>query len=73
ACYHKTHGCPTKELFTALGCVILQQIHDLTDLETVQALAFDVQWRYALDLPGESDTEKYLCERSLRHTRSRAM
>ncbi|MBI9078078.1 MAG: transposase [Desulfatibacillum sp.] len=73
ACYHKTHGCPTKELYTALGCVILQQIHDLTDLETVQALAFDVQWHYALDLPGESDTDKYLCERSLRNTRRRAM
>ncbi len=71
--YHKTQGRPTKELFAALGCVVLQQIHDLTDIETIEALAFNLQWHYALDLPGESDKEKYICERSLRNTRRRAM
>ncbi len=73
ASYHKTQGRPTKELFTALGCAVLQQIHDLTDIETIEALAFSLQWHYALDLPGESDKEKYLCERTLRNTRRRAM
>ncbi|MCP4579504.1 MAG: transposase, partial [Deltaproteobacteria bacterium] len=73
ACFHKSHGRPAKELYAALGCVALQQIHDLTDIETVHAFAFNMEWHYALDLPGESDKEKYLCERTLRNTRRRAM
>src|SRR5659263_316126 len=48
-------GRPTKELYAALGSLLLQQMHDLTDEETVSQYSFNIQWHYALDIPGESD------------------
>lgn len=60
------HGRPTKEFFTVIGIVTLQQMHDLSDAATIEALAFNTQWHYALDIIGESDAEKYLCEKTLR-------
>mgnify|MGYP002813819005 FL=1 len=41
-------GRPSKELYTVLGVLVLQQMHDLTDTETVNQLAFHEQWHYAL-------------------------
>jgi len=41
------------------------RLHDVTDEETVEPLAFNLQWHYALDLPGESDEGKYVCLRTL--------
>ena len=58
-------GRPAKELHTALGVLVLQQMHDLTDLETVNQLAFNQQWHYALDIPSESDAAKYMCPKTL--------
>lgn len=63
--FSDTFGRPTKELYTALGVLLLQQIHDLTDEETVSQLAFNVQWHYALDIVDESDEAKYLCAKTL--------
>ena len=60
-------GRPTKDLHVALGVLILQQLHDLTDAATVEALAFNLGWHYALDVRDESDT--YLCEKTLRNYR----
>ena len=62
-----TEGCgrPTKELYAALGSLILQQMHDLTDEETVAEFCFDIKWHYALDIPGESDESKYLSLKTL--------
>jgi len=53
-----THGFgrPTKELYTALGALLLQQAHDLTDEETVNQVAFNTQWHYALNITEESDS-----------------
>ena len=34
-------GRPTKEMYTVLGALLLQQTHDLTDEETVNQLAFN--------------------------------
>ena len=58
-------GRPTKELYAALGGLILQQMHDLTDEETVDELCFNIKWHYALDIPGESDESKYLSPKTL--------
>jgi hypothetical protein len=63
--FSETFGRPTKELYTALGVLLLQQIHDLTDEETVSQLAFNLQWHYALDIVDESDEAKYLCAKTL--------
>jgi hypothetical protein len=56
-------GRPTKDLHTLVGALILQQLHDLTDAATVEAVAFNIGWHYALDIRAESDA--YLCERTL--------
>ena len=52
----------------ALGALILQQLHDLTDLQATEAVALNIAWHYALDIRRESDA--YLCERTLRNYRT---
>ena len=68
--FDKTFGRPTKELHTALGVLVLQQAFDLTDLETVNQLAFNIQWHYALNIAEESDTAKYICPKTLWNMRN---
>ena len=63
-------GRPTKELHTVLGALVLQQTHDLTDEETVDQLAFNIQWHYALNITEESDSAKYMCPKTLWNMRS---
>jgi hypothetical protein len=58
-------GRPTKELHTALGVMVLQQSLDLSDAETVEQLAFNTQWHYALNITEESDSAKYICPKTL--------
>jgi len=65
AFFHKTFGRPSKELYTVLGALVLQQTFDLTDMETVEQFAFNVQWHYALNITEETDTAKYMCPRTL--------
>jgi Transposase DDE domain/Transposase domain (DUF772) len=60
-------GRPSKELYAVIGALILQQLHDLTDKQTVEAVALNIAWHYALDIRNESDA--YLCERTLRNYR----
>ena len=63
--FDKSMGRPTKELHTALGVLVLQQTFNLTDLETVEQFAFNIQWHYALNIPEESDAAKYMCPKTL--------
>jgi hypothetical protein len=64
-CYKEGFGRPTKEIYASLGALILQQMHDMTDEETVSQFSFNLQWHYALDIPGESDESKYMCAKTL--------
>jgi len=43
SCFHERMGRPTKELRTMLGVVLLQQMFDLTDEETVRQVAFNAE------------------------------
>jgi hypothetical protein len=63
--YHWAMGRPTKELYAMLGVMILQQMHDLTDEETIHQYAFNMEWHYALDITDESDRASYLCAKTL--------
>ena len=63
--FDETFGRPSKELYSAIGALVLQQIHDLTDEEAVQQYAFNTQWHYALNITEESDTAKYMSLRTL--------
>ena len=64
-------GRPSKDLHVALGALILQQLHDLTDEQTVEAIALNIAWHYARDIRNEKDA--YLCERTLRNYRSKVV
>jgi len=57
-------------MYTVLGALLLQQAHDLTDEETVNQLAFNIQWHYALNITEESDSAKYICPKTLWNMRS---
>ena len=67
--FDESQGRPTKELYTAIGMLILQQLHDLSDPDVTMTLAFDGQWHYALDITDSSDASMYVSERSLRRYR----
>lgn len=71
--FHDSMGRPSKELYAMLGTLILQQLYNLTDEETVEAFAFRTDWHFALDIRDESDQSMYVCERTLREYRSRAI
>jgi len=58
---------PSKDPCAALGALILQQLHDLTDAQVVEQSAFNLSWHYALDIRDDSDV--YICKRSLRNNR----
>ncbi len=60
-------GRPSKDLHVVIGVLLLQQLHDLSDAATVEALAFNMTWHYALDVRGEADS--YFCEKTLRNYR----
>jgi len=60
-------GRPSKDLHVVIGVLILQQLHDLSDAATVEALAFNMTWHYALDVRIEADV--YFCEKTLRNYR----
>ena len=63
--FHENFGRPTKELYTVLGTLLLQQCFDLTDPQAVEQLSYNIQWHYALNITEESDSAKYLCEKTL--------
>lgn len=63
-------GRPSKELYTAIGALILQELHDLSDADAVHAVAFYADWQYALDITDDSDDSTYICERTLRTYRT---
>jgi len=68
--YERDMGRPTKELYAMMGMMILQQMKDLTDDETVRQFAFNTEWHYALDISGDSDASAYLCPKTLWNMRA---
>jgi hypothetical protein len=57
----------SKDLHIVVGVLLLQQLQDLSDAATVEALAFNMVWHHALDVRVEADC--YLCENTLRNYR----
>ena len=62
-------GAPSKELYTLMGALLLQQTMDLTDAQTLEQLSFNIQWHYALNITEESDSAKYISQKTLWHWR----
>ena len=65
--YGKT-GRPNFSVARLLGLCLLQELNNLSDQQALDALGFDIRWRYALDV---SDEEDYLSRRSLVEFRRR--
>lgn len=63
--YHEWNGRPTKELYSMMGLMILQQMHDLTDDQAVEQFCFNIQWHYALNITNFSDAASYISHKSL--------
>jgi hypothetical protein len=63
--FNADQGRPSKELYSMLGALVLQQAFDLTDVETVQQYAFNLQWHYSLNITEESDSAKYISPKTL--------
>ena len=63
--YSERYGRRTKELYAMLGIVLLQQQQDLTDEETVNQVAFNIMWQYALNITDTSDVSSYVSPRTL--------
>lgn len=60
-------GRPSKDFHIVIGVLLLQQLHDLSDAATVEALAFNMTWHHALDVRTEAVC--YFCEKTLRNYR----
>ena len=58
-------GRPSKELYTLLGVLLLQQTMDLADDDAIEQVAFNIQWHYALNITEDSDSAKYISEKTL--------
>ena len=63
--YSEFTGRRTKELYAMLGLVLLQQMEDLTDEETVRQFAFNIMWQYALNVTDATDFSSYVAPRTL--------
>jgi len=65
--YCRNDGRASKATADMVGILILKDMDDLTDKETVQRVMFDTRWQYALDMaPGEA----YVAERTLQYFRA---
>ena len=63
--YHDWNGRPTKELHSMIGLMILQQMHDLTDEQSIEQFCFNIQWHYALNITSPDDAASYISGKSL--------
>ena len=49
--YSPDMGAPNKPVSVLLGLLIIKEMNDLTDIETLSHFEFDMQWQFALDTP----------------------
>jgi len=63
--FREDFGRPSKELYTLLSVLLFQQTMDLSDMDSVRQLAFNIEWHYALNITEESDSAKYISEKTL--------
>ena len=68
ALYHPGFGAPNKPVAALLGILILKEFHDYTDEQTLEAVQFNLQWQYALQLGW---SQAALCQKTLHNFRER--
>ena len=65
--YHPDNGRPNVPVITLIAASVLKEMHNLTDLEVLGALEFDLRWHYALDIHG---LEAHVCQKTLHNFRT---
>lgn len=68
--YCQDNGAPNKPVQIVLGTLILKDLFDLTDLQALEQLEFNLLWQHALRL---QPTEAHLCQKTLHNFRARLM
>lgn len=68
--FHEDNGRPNKPVQTVVGTLILKDVFDLTDLETLERLDFDLMFQTALGLDVD---EAHCCQKTLHNFRVRLM
>ena len=68
--YCGDNGRPNKPVQTVVGLLILKEIEDLTDVQALYRLDFDLGWHVALDL--EPD-QTHCCQKTLHNFRGRIL
>lgn len=66
--YHDWNGRPNKPVQIVIGVLLLKEMFDLTDAETVWRVDFDLGWQVALDLEPE---EAHCCQKTLHNFRAK--
>ena len=64
-------GRPTKDLYTVVGVLVLQQTHDLTDQEAVDQLAFNIQWHCVEHFRGIRFGQIHVSQNAVEHAHHR--
>ena len=67
--YHDSNGRPNKPVQTVIGVLLLKEMNDLTDADTIWRVDFDLGWQVALDLDPD---EAHLCQPEVRRGRGPA-
>ncbi len=68
--YSKNNGAPNTPVALLLGVLILKDIFDLTDNETLEHLEYNLLWQYALDIRFE---DAHVCRKTLHNFRSKLL
>ena len=66
--YHPLFGAPNKPVAELLGILILKEFHDYTDEQALEAVQFNLQWQYALQL---GFSQASICQKTLHNFRDR--
>lgn len=64
--YDPVFGAPNKPVAELLGILILKEFHDYTDAQTLEAVQFNLQWQYGLQL---GFSQAFLCQKTLHNFR----
>lgn len=68
--YNPVFGAPTKELYSMIGLMLIQQMNDLTDEEAVDQFSYNLQWQYALNITSTDDADAYVSPKTLWNMRN---
>jgi len=66
--YHDNNGRPNKPVQTVIGVLLLKEMNDLTDADTIWRVDFDLGWQVALDLDPD---EAHVCQKTLHNFRAK--